>query len=62
MPEASTAEYVIDEITETVDYVREHALKDMVKDVTSWVKEHPTHALIGAVALGFLATMLLRRR
>ena len=62
MPETSTAEYVMDEITETVDYVREHAIKDMVKDVTSWVKANPTPALIGALALGFLVAVLVRRR
>jgi hypothetical protein len=33
----------------------------MVNDVTSWVKAHPTQALLGALALGFLASLLLRR-
>ena len=62
MPEASTVDDVMDEITETVDYVREHGLKDVVNGVTSWAKGHPTHALIGAVALGFLIAVLVRRR
>jgi ElaB/YqjD/DUF883 family membrane-anchored ribosome-binding protein len=61
MPETSTAEHVINEISETAEYVREHAIKDMVNDVTSWVKAHPTQALLGALALGFLASVLLRR-
>jgi len=61
MPEASTAEYVIDEITETVDYVREHGIKDMVEGVTAWAKDHPAQALIGALALCFLAAVMVRR-
>ena len=62
MPEASTAEYVMDEINETVDYVREHGLKNVVQDATSWAKNHPTQALVGALALGFLVAVLVRRK
>ena len=61
MPEASTVDQIMDEVTDTVDYVREHGIKDMVSGVTSWVKAHPTQALIGALALGFLVAALSRR-
>jgi ElaB/YqjD/DUF883 family membrane-anchored ribosome-binding protein len=33
----------------------------MVSDLQSYVKSHPTQALLGAAALGFLAAVLLRR-
>lgn len=61
MPEASTVETVIDEMAATVDYVREHGVEDVVEGVTGWVKANPTYALVGALALGFLAAVLLRR-
>lgn len=61
MPEASTVDQIMDEVTDTVDYVREHGVKEVVSSVTSWVKAHPTQALIGALAIGFLAAVLTRR-
>ena len=46
----------------TADYFREHEMKEMVSDLNSYVKSHPTQALLGAAALGFLTAVLLRRR
>jgi len=43
-------------------YLREHDSKAMLADLESFVKSHPTQALIGAAAVGFLAAALLRRR
>ena len=43
-------------------YLREHDAKAMLSDLQSFVKSHPAQALIGAVAVGFLAAALLRRR
>ena len=43
-------------------YLREHDTKAILADLQSYVKNHPTQALIGAAAFGFLAAALLRRR
>jgi ElaB/YqjD/DUF883 family membrane-anchored ribosome-binding protein len=43
-------------------YLREHDTQDMLADLRAYVKAHPTQALIGAAAFGFLAAALLRRR
>ena len=43
-------------------YFRENDTKAMLSDLQSYVKSHPTQALIGAAAVGFLAAALLRRR
>jgi len=45
-----------------VDYFRNHDTSDMLEDLNGYVKNHPTQALLGAAALGFLAAALLRRR
>ena len=45
----------------TAGYIRENRVKDMVADVTAYVKAHPAQALIGAVAVGFIAGRMLRR-
>jgi ElaB/YqjD/DUF883 family membrane-anchored ribosome-binding protein len=52
----------VDQFNATAGYLREHDVKAMADDLTSWVKSHPTQALIGAVALGFVAAAFLRRR
>ncbi len=52
----------VDQFSATADYFREHDMKEVVSDLNSWVKSHPTQALITAAALGFLAASLLRRR
>ena len=52
----------VDQFNATTDYFREHEVKQIASDLTSWMKSHPTQALVGAVALGFIAGALLRRR
>jgi ElaB/YqjD/DUF883 family membrane-anchored ribosome-binding protein len=50
-----------DKLGATADYLRNHDARDIVDDVKSFAKAHPTQALVGAVALGFLAGRLFRR-
>jgi len=45
-----------------VEYFRNRDASDMLEDLNGYVKAHPTQALLGAAALGFLAAALLRRR
>jgi ElaB/YqjD/DUF883 family membrane-anchored ribosome-binding protein len=52
----------VDQFNATAGYLREHEIKEMADDLNSWVKSHPTQALIAAAALGFVAAALLRRR
>jgi ElaB/YqjD/DUF883 family membrane-anchored ribosome-binding protein len=44
------------------DYVRSHDASDMLEDLNSYVKQYPTQAVVAAMAFGFLAAALLRRR
>lgn len=44
------------------DYLRDHDAKDMLDDLNSYVKSHPTQALMAAAAFGFVTAALLRRR
>ena len=43
-------------------YFRDHDAKDMLDDITAYVKSHPTQALLAAAAVGFVTAALLRRR
>ena len=52
----------VDQFNATAGYLREHDVKAMADDLTSWVKSHPAQALIAAAAVGFVAAALLRRR
>lgn len=52
----------VDQFNATAGYLREHDVKEMADDLNSWVKSHPTQALIAAAAIGFVAAALLRRR
>jgi ElaB/YqjD/DUF883 family membrane-anchored ribosome-binding protein len=45
----------------TVQYFRDNDARAVMNDVTSYVKAHPTQALIGAAVVGFIAGRLLRR-
>ena len=36
-------------------------LRDVVTDLKSYVKAHPTQALVGAAVVGFMAGRLLQR-
>jgi len=52
----------VDQFNTTAGYLREHDVKEMADDLNSWVKSHPTQALVAAAAVGFVAAALLRRR
>ena len=52
----------MNKLSDTATYFRENDVQAMTADFKGWVKENPTQALIGAVAIGFLAGTLLRRR
>lgn len=41
-------------------YLREHNTEDMLGDIESYVKAHPTTALAGAVVAGFFIGRILR--
>jgi ElaB/YqjD/DUF883 family membrane-anchored ribosome-binding protein len=49
------ARQAADTLDTTADYLREHEVKDMMSDLTRFIKAHPTGALIGAAVVGFLA-------
>lgn len=44
------------------DYFRNRDASEMLGDLNSYVKSHPTQALLAAAAFGFVAAALLRRR
>jgi ElaB/YqjD/DUF883 family membrane-anchored ribosome-binding protein len=44
----------------TAGYLKEHDTQDMMNDLDTFVREHPTQALIGAVAIGFVLGRMLR--
>jgi ElaB/YqjD/DUF883 family membrane-anchored ribosome-binding protein len=48
-------------LSATADYVRDNTMRDAVMDLKSYVKAHPTQALVGAAVVGFLAGRLLQR-
>jgi ElaB/YqjD/DUF883 family membrane-anchored ribosome-binding protein len=57
----NAASTVRDRLDDTVSYFRGNDARAMADDLKSFVKSHPTQALIGAVALGFFAGRLIRR-
>ena len=58
---ATAGQDAIKKLSSAADYFREHEMKEIASDLQSYVKTHPTQALLGAAALGFLAAVLLRR-
>lgn len=52
----------VDQFNAASEYFRGHDMKEIADDARAWVREHPTQAIIGAAALGFLTAALLRRR
>ena len=52
----------VDQFNAASEYFRDHDMNEIAEDAKAWVREHPTQALIGAAAVGFLAAALLRRR
>jgi ElaB/YqjD/DUF883 family membrane-anchored ribosome-binding protein len=59
------AEYgrkAVDQFSAAGEYFQGHDMKEIAEDAKAWVRQHPTQAIIGAAALGFLTAALLRRR
>ena len=52
----------VSKLSDTATYFRENDVQAMASDLKGWVKANPTQALVGALAVGFLAGTLLRRR
>ena len=52
----------VSKLSDTASYFRENDVQAMTSDLKGWVKANPTQALVGALAVGFLAGALLRRR
>lgn len=46
----------------TKQYFREHDAKAIAADAKDYARSHPTQALIGAAAVGFLIALVMRRR
>ena len=55
------AHQTADTVSATADYVRDNTMRDVVTDLTSYVKAHPTQALVGAAVVGFMAGRLMQR-
>lgn len=51
---------VAEGMDKTAAYLREHDTKAMMSDFENYAKEHPTQAIAGAVAFGFLLGRLLK--
>ena len=58
---ARAGDEAVGRLNDAANYFREHEMKEIVSDLQSYVKSHPTQALLGAAALGFIAAVLLRR-
>jgi hypothetical protein len=56
-----TAGAVRSGLTKTVQYFRENDARAIGGDVKSYLKSHPTQALIGAAVLGVIAGRMMRR-
>ena len=54
------ASMAADKVEATSDYVREHDVKDMMSDLETLVRNHPTQSLVVAAAAGFLVGRMLR--
>ena len=50
-----------DKIGGAAQYLREHEVRDMMSEAESFIKDHPTQALLGAALVGFLAGRSMRR-
>jgi ElaB/YqjD/DUF883 family membrane-anchored ribosome-binding protein len=49
-----------DGMEKTAGYLRDHNTQEILEDLDRYVKEHPTQALIGAVAVGFVIGRMFR--
>lgn len=48
-------------VEDTVQYLRDGGLRTMADKSVAYLRAHPTQALIGALALGYLAGRRMRR-
>ena len=55
------AQQATEKLSATADYLRNKKMSDMKADLEDLVKRYPTHALVGALAVGFLAARAMRR-
>ena len=55
------AHQAADTLDATADYVREHTMQDAWSDLWTYVKAHPTQALLSAAIVGFCAGRMLSR-
>ncbi len=51
---------VAESMDKTATYLREHDTKAIVTDFEQYAKEHPTQAIMGAVAFGFILGRILK--
>jgi ElaB/YqjD/DUF883 family membrane-anchored ribosome-binding protein len=58
---AEFGQQAAERVNRTTAYFREHDMKDVVGDMKAYTRSHPAQILLGAVALGFLMTVLIRR-
>jgi ElaB/YqjD/DUF883 family membrane-anchored ribosome-binding protein len=49
-----------DKVESTSAYIRDHDVQDMMSDLETLVRQHPTQSLIAAAAAGFLVGRMLR--
>jgi len=59
---AGVAHSAADKLRATADYVRNHDLKAMAKDVEGLVRRYPGQALLAAAVMGFLVARVVRTR
>lgn len=52
---------VADKVENASRYIRQNDAKDMLSDVESMVRAHPTRSLLAVLAVGYLAGRALRR-
>jgi hypothetical protein len=56
-----TAAGIRQKMDDAVQFVRDGGLRTLADDAASYLRAHPTQALIGAVVLGFWAGRMARR-
>ena len=54
------ASMAADKVEATSSYIREHDVQDMMTDLETLVRNHPTQSLVAAAAAGFLVGRMLR--
>lgn len=54
------ASMAAEKMESTSAYIRDHDVQDMMTDLESFVRQHPTQSLVAAAAAGFLVGRMLR--